>query len=119
MNRLIKFVLLLGLSVFFAACARDGKPRVAIVGIGIECSTFSPARTTLDMFQPIYGEDVLKSYPFFREDSALLNRADWRPAMLTWATPGGMLTRECYDTLVNRSLQALKEQLPVDGLFFE
>lgn len=119
MNRLFKFILISGLAAVSAACARDAKPRVAIVGIGIECSTFSPARTTLEMFNPIYGEDILKSYPFFREDSILLNRADWRPAMLAWATPGGMVTRECYDTLVNRSLRALKAQLPVDGLFFD
>lgn len=44
-------------------CA-EKKPRVAIVGVGIECSTFSPARTTLDMFRPLYGEDIIKSYPF-------------------------------------------------------
>lgn len=106
-------------AVLLAGCAKTEKPRVAIVGIGIECSTFSPARTTLDMFRPIYGEDILRSYPFFREDSTLLKRADWRPAMLAWATPGGMVTRECYDTLVNRSLRELEKQLPVDGIFFD
>ena len=53
------------------------KPRVAIVGIGIECSTFSPARTTLDMFEPIlYGQDIIESYPFFQDNEALLSRAD-------------------------------------------
>ena len=119
MNRTLKLILISGLAALGAACTRGTKPRVAIVGIGIECSTFSPARTTLDMFRPIYGDDILKSYPFFREDTALLNRAEWRPAMLAWATPGGMVTRECYDTLVDRSLRALKEQLPVDGLFFD
>ena len=39
----------------------EKKPRVAIVGVGIECSTFSPARTTLDMFRPLYGEEIIKS----------------------------------------------------------
>ena len=48
------------------SCA-EKKPRVAIVGVGIECSTFSPARTTLDMFRPLYGEDIIKSYPFSGE----------------------------------------------------
>ena len=65
------------------------KPRVAIVGIGIECSTFSPARTTLDMFEPIlYGQDIIESYPFFQDNEALLNRADWVPTIMAWATPG-------------------------------
>ena len=71
MNRTLKLILISGLAALGAACTRGTKPRVAIVGIGIECSTFSPARTTLDMFRPIYGDDILKSYPFFREDTAL------------------------------------------------
>ena len=76
-------------------CA-DKKPRVAIVGVGIECSTFSPARTTLDMFEPIlYGQDIIESYPFFQDNEALLNRADWVPTIMAWATPGGMVTRDC------------------------
>ena len=100
-------------------CA-DKKPRVAIVGVGIECSTFSPARTTLDMFEPIlYGQDIIESYPFFQDNEALLNRADWVPTIMAWATPGGMVTRECYDTLVNRSLRMLKEGMPYDGIFLD
>ena len=100
-------------------CA-EKKPRVAIVGVGIECSTFSPARTTLDMFRPLYGEDIIKSYPFFRgEDNELLARADWVPTIVAWATPGGMVTRECYDTLLNQSLRLLKENMPYDGIFLD
>ena len=100
-------------------CA-EKKPRVAIVGVGIECSTFSPARTTLDMFRPLYGEDIIKSYPFFRgEDNELLARADWVPTVVAWATPGGMVTRECYDTLLNQSLRLLRENMPYDGIFLD
>lgn len=111
-------------AAFLAAAAvcgcADKKPRVAIVGIGIECSTFSPARTTLDMFRPLYGEDIIKSYPFFQgEDNELLQRAEWEPALLAWTTPGGMVTRECYDTLLNRSLRLLKENMPYDGIFLD
>lgn len=114
-----KILLALTLAATLFGCKSTEKPRIAIVGIGIECSTFSPARTTLEMFRPICGEDILRSYPFFMEDSTLLERAQWKPAMLAWATPGGMVTRECYDTLVNRSLRLLKEQMPFDGLFLD
>lgn len=97
----------------------NDKPRVAIVGVGVECSTFSPARTNLDMFRIKEGEQIIQSYPFFREDSSLLNRAEWKPAFLAWATPGGMVTRECYDTLLARSLRTLQAQMPFDGIFLD
>lgn len=120
MKRLLNLALISLIMIPLAiGCTEKKKPSVAIVGIGIECSTFSPARTTLEMFEPIYGEDILKSYPFFREDSTLLQRAEWKPAMLAWATPGGMVTRECYDTLVNRSLRELQRLMPFDGLFLD
>ena len=98
----------------------EKKPRVAIVGVGIECSTFSPARTTLDMFRPLYGDEIIKSYPFFEgENNELLARADWVPTIVAWATPGGMVTRECYDTLLNQSLRLLRENMPYDGIFLD
>lgn len=97
----------------------EKKPRVAIVGIGVECSTFSPAQTTLDMFRPRYGEDILKSYPFFKDNEELMDRAEWLPTMVAWATPGGIVTRDCYDTLLNRSLRMLKASLPLDGIFLD
>ena len=72
------------------------------------------------MFEPIlYGQDIIESYPFFQDNEALLNRADWVPTIMAWATPGGMVTRECYDTLVNRSLRMLKEGMPYDGIFLD
>lgn len=100
-------------------CTRETKPRVAIVGVGVECSTFSPARTNLDDFRPRYGEDILKSYPFFKTDTTLRARAEWFPAMLAWATPGGMVTKTAYDSLLNRSLRALKENMPYDGIYLD
>lgn len=113
-----KFLLLLLAAISLFSCTAE-KPRIAIVGVGVECSTFSPARTTLDQFEPVYGEDIMDFYPFFREDSLLKERADWAPAMLAWATPGGMVTREAYDTLLNRSLRLLAANMPYDGIFLD
>lgn len=53
---------------------------------------------------------------FRGEDNELLARADWVPTVVAWATPGGMVTRECYDTLLNQSLRLLKQNMPYDGI---
>ena len=58
MRYLSKFLAVVLAAAVVCGCA-EKKPRVAIVGVGIECSTFSPARTTLDMFRPLYGEDII------------------------------------------------------------
>lgn len=121
MKHIISIFLTLTALSLLTGCQNTGNktPKVAIVGIGVECSTFSPARTTLDMFRPRYGEDILKSYPFFKEDTTLINQAEWIPTMVAWATPGGMVTRECYDSLLSRSLRLLKENMPYDGIFLD
>lgn len=118
-----KFNLLLLLCslLALAGCQTEKKslPKIGIIGIGVECSTFSPARTTLDMFRPLYGEDILRSYPFFQEDSTWRQRAQWVPMMNAWATPGGTVTREAYDSLVSRSIELLRKNMPFDGIFLD
>ncbi len=111
--------LLFSLLVISLFGCEEKLPRIAIVGVGIECSTFSPAQTTLEMFRPRYGEDILRSYPFFRNDSSYFDRAEWFPAMTAWATPGGIVTREAYDSLLNISLRELKKNMPYDALFLD
>ena len=44
-------------------------PRIAIAGLGIESSTFSPALTDEAAFHAKYGADVFSSYPFLSADS--------------------------------------------------
>ncbi len=94
-------------------------PRIGIVGIGVESSTFSPAQTTFDMFRPRFGQQIIDSYPFFGDDTTLINRAVWLPAMVAWATPGGIVTKEAYDTLLNKSLRELEKGMPYDALFVD
>ncbi|MFI3287823.1 MAG: M81 family metallopeptidase [Rikenellaceae bacterium] len=116
-------LVLLAVAAFVAvscnAKSEKSKPRVAIVGVGIECSTFSPAVTKLEDFRPWYGEDIIKNYPFFSEDSTLRDRAEWVPTIVAWATPGGIVERECYDSLLSRSLRLLEEGMPYDGIFLD
>jgi microcystin degradation protein MlrC len=94
-------------------------PRVAIAGIAIESSTFSPAQTDEAAFHAQYGKEVLSGYPFFAEDSPMLKRATWIPTLTGHALPGGIVTREAYESLVNKTLDSLKKHLPYDGLFFD
>lgn len=95
------------------------KPRIAIAGIAIECSTFSPARTAEDAFRKRAGDALLNSYPFLREGTSMRDKAEWFPAMIASATPGGALTKETYESLTNQILDLLKANAPYDALFFD
>ncbi len=110
---------LMALLVFTSCASKADKPRIAIAGIAIECSTFSPAQTEYGAFRINKQDDVYKLYPFLREDSVLRQKAEWFPAMVARATPGGIVTRECYDSLVNGILEELKKNMPYDALFFD
>lgn len=94
-------------------------PRIAIAGIAIESSTFSPALSTKDNFSQKRGSEVFELYPFLKEGSTMRNRAVWFPAMRARSLPGGAVTRETYDAFVNEILDSLKQNLPYDGLFFD
>lgn len=114
----IFILLLLG-----ASCANQEEkkplPRIAIAGLAIESSTFSPALTHEDAFKARVGEDVFTFYPFLAPDSADRSRAQWFPTLRAHALPGGAVTREAYESLVSQTLERLKANLPYDGLFFD
>jgi len=94
-------------------------PRIAIAGLAIESSTFSPALTNEEAFHAKYGADVFSFYPFLSVDSPLRNEAIWIPALVGKSLPGGAVTREAYESLVNKTLDSLKKNGPYDGLFFD
>jgi len=94
-------------------------PRIAIAGIGIESSTFSPAQTTEEAFHARTGEPVFEMYPFLARDSSLRVRAEWIPTLRGHALPGGIVTREAYESLVGKILEMLRENGPYDGIFFD
>ena len=95
------------------------KPRIAIAGLAIESSTFSPARSGVDAFLVREGKDVFKYYPFLSEESEQRIAADWVPALRGYALPGGMVTKKAYDSLVGKTLGLLEKGMPYDGLFFD
>lgn len=94
-------------------------PRIAIAGIGLEASVFSPALTHEKDFNPRYGADVIKYYPFFRDNSGLLDQAIWLPTLIGKAMPGGVATRAAYESLVSKTLFMLQSNLPLDAIYFD
>lgn len=94
-------------------------PRIAIAGLAIESSTFSPALTEEEAFHAKTGDDIFTLYPFLSPDSADRNRANWIPTLIGRALPGGTVTREAYESLVKQILDRLEKDKPYDGLFFD
>lgn len=94
-------------------------PRIAIAGLGIESSTFSPALTREEDFHIKTDDSIFTSYSFLSPDSLDRKRAHWFPALTGVALPGGIVTREAYESLVTKSLDLLKKNAPYDGLFFD
>ncbi len=94
-------------------------PRIAIAGLAIESCTFSPALTHEEDFQVKTGNDIFTSYPFLSPDSLNRRRANWIPTLMGRALPGGIVTREAYESLVTKTLDLLKKNGPYDGLFFD
>lgn len=111
--------LVAGCNQFTSQTVPTELPRIAIAGIAIESSTFSPAVTHKEAFNLKYGEDVFSYYPFLEPDSLNRERAQWLPSLRGHAMPGGIVTREAYEYMVGKTLEMLAEMLPLDGLFFD
>ena len=94
-------------------------PRIAITGLAIESSTFSPARTHEEAFHAKTGDEIFSLYPFLSPDSANRKRANWIPTLIGRSLPGGMVTLEAYESLVGKVLELLEKGGPYDGLFFD
>jgi len=94
-------------------------PRIAIAGLAIESSTFSPALSPEEAFRAKYGTEVFSTYSFMAIDSPMRQQAVWIPTLVGHALPGGAATREAYESLVGKTLDSLKKHLPYDGLYFD
>lgn len=93
------------------------RPRVIIAGIGTECSSFAPHRTTLADFGIRTGERVLERWDFLVEDD--FAGLDFVPGLVARALPGGPLERAAYDTLVDRVLDQVAAGAPWDGVLLD
>ena len=97
----------------------DTIPKIAIAGLGIESSTFSPAVTNEEAFHAKIGNEIFERYPFLSVVSNNRKRANWFPTLVGKSLPGGIVTKEAYESLLNQTLNLLKKNLPYDGLFLD
>ncbi|MEV6103879.1 M81 family metallopeptidase [Streptomyces sp. NPDC051940] len=95
------------------------RPVIAIAGLGIESSTFSPARTEAPAFHPQRGEEVLTRYPFLAAGEPLRAAAEWHGALVGKSLPGGMVTAAAFAELSEELLERLAALPALDGLWFD
>ncbi len=119
-----KYLILVLFSAIVISCSTGVKkekqlPRIAICGLAIEASTFSPAQSDAEAFRVRRGDSIFSYYPFLAPDSVDRKRAEYFPALRGHAIPGGIVTREAYESLMTEMLDRLKKNLPYDGVFFD
>ena len=90
-----------------------GRLRIAIGGIAIESSTFSPHRSGAADFTIIRGEALRDRYDFLPET------VDWIPLVHARALPGGAVDPAFYDAMKTELLEGLCDSLPLDGVFLD
>lgn len=104
------------------------KPTIAIAGLAIETSTFSPAVTHAPAFHPRVGTAAITAYhaAVLGPDTPLAAAARWRGALIGHALPGGKVTREAFETLSADMLARLQviidedaDEDGLDGLWFD
>ena len=96
-------------------------PRIAIAGMAIESSTFSPHRAGERDFAVATGAELLNRYDAIREGT-LGTAAEWIPVHYARSIPGGAVLREVYEGHKAAILAGLTEAVatgPLDGLFFD
>jgi microcystin degradation protein MlrC len=87
--------------------------RIAIGGMAIESSTFSPHRSGLLDFTIVRGAELLARY------DSLPTHIDWVPLVYARALPGGAVERGVYDAIKDELVERLRAALPLDGLLFD
>ncbi|MFC4242334.1 M81 family metallopeptidase [Gryllotalpicola reticulitermitis] len=95
-------------------------PRIAIAGLGIEASTFSPARTEAPAFHPMRGAEILDRYrAFLGAGTPLHDAAEWHPALVGKSLPGGTATAQAFAALSDEIIERLAAMPPLDGLWYD
>lgn len=97
-------------------------PRIAVCGISLEASTFSPALTTAEMLDPRRGQDVLAAWDFWQPGGSLTDRAEWIGVLQARGIAGGPIPYGDYDSLKREILDVLTRihaEEPLDGLVLD
>ena len=105
------------------------RPVIAIAGLAIETSAFSPARTSAPAFHPQRGDECIAKYAFLHKGTPLGAAADWRGALIGHALPGGIVKRDAFEELTAEIISRLETIVSsatrmdgaqgIDGLWFD
>ena len=91
--------------------------RMAIAGIHIESSTFSPLRTSKEDFLTTRGGEMLGRYPFLEKPE--FARIEPVPLAHFRAIPGGQVRRACYEAMKREILDRLLDAGEIDAFYFD
>lgn len=102
---------------------------IAIAGLAIETSTFSPARTRAAAFHPRRGDADILAYhsAVLGPGTPLSTAANWKGALIGHALPGGEVTRDAFEELSADMLARLgaivegceRDGRVLDGLWYD
>ncbi|WP_329525150.1 M81 family metallopeptidase [Streptomyces sp. NBC_01462] len=95
------------------------RPVIAVAGLGIESSTFSPARTDAPAFHPSRGAGVFDRYPFLAPGEELREAAEWHGALVGKSLPGGTVTAAAWTALTEELIERLAALPRLDGLWYD
>lgn len=98
--------------------------RVALLGIVHESNTFVNESTTLNKFKEsrlLFENDIILQYKnSFHELGGMIevlemNEIEIVPILYAEATPGGKVTKDAFEFLLQEAIIRIKQQLPLDG----
>jgi microcystin degradation protein MlrC len=91
--------------------------RVAVGGVHIESSTFSPHLSTAEDFEVTRGDRLLSRYAWLDEPWAA--DVEWVPLVHARALPGGAVVPEAYEAWEAEIVQKLAAAGPLDGMLLD
>ncbi|WP_026460531.1 M81 family metallopeptidase [Schaalia suimastitidis] len=94
--------------------------RIAICGIHIESSTFTPYTSTAADFTVTRGQALLARYDW--RDEAWASAVEWVPILHAGALPGGVVEKATYEAWreeIRSGLAQAHTERPLDGVFFD
>ncbi|QPC84074.1 M81 family metallopeptidase [Phototrophicus methaneseepsis] len=89
--------------------------RIAIVGMAIECSSFSVWTTQLENFIVLRGEEMEDRYPFLNDYEDI----EFVPLIRARSLPGGPVAYNVFQGIKAEMLALLEENGPWDGVYHD
>lgn len=93
--------------------------RVAIGGIHIESSTFSPHLSTADDFEVTRGDALLARYDWLSPAQPWAADVEWIPLVHARALPGGAVDPATYEAWAAEMVEKLGAAGPLDGMLLD